>query len=166
MTEPKKAPVKRAPRKVTPKPAPEVVIEEALEDEQLYIRNRGGVRIRIRAQRKKNESYDYSLAPRGERGDAEPIDAEDLAFLLNNAENAGLYEIITHSQAQAYMGKQTHNQQKFHPALAALKDEFGNPIRGIAHQRVSTATVSPSSTVTMPEGDLDRLNEFPPGRPE
>lgn len=163
-----KAPTKRAPRKPKAVTVPVEEVAPVVEEEnpQLYIRNRGGVRVRIGAPRqKKGERYDYELAPRGERGDAEPIDDADLQYLMNSTENEGLYEIITFAEANSYMAKQVRNQQRFHPALAALKDEFGNQVHGIAHQRVSTSA-NIGSSVTVPDGDLNQLNEFPAGRPE
>jgi hypothetical protein len=67
------------------------------------------------------------LQPRGQRGDLVPIkeeEREDEIFLGNEGL---LFEVISATEAQKVLTKQTHNQQARHPALDAMRNEIGEP---------------------------------------
>lgn len=70
------------------------------------------------------------LKARGQRGDMHPIskkDAEDTGFqeALRKNLDLGVIEVISGREAMEVAKSQTANQQAFHPALAAIRNEKG-----------------------------------------
>lgn len=99
----------------TPKP------KTAARNVRKFVRNltRSQVAFRIGGR----EGRRVDLNPRGNRADLAPVTKEELGEL----DDVGvLYEIITDAEAKEIIGKQTTNQSVYHPALAQLRNEYGN----------------------------------------
>lgn len=139
----KKAVTPKAPGAAKPEPQP---VSEAR-----YIRNLYQMSVRVRAGKKKDEQHDYKLSPRGQRGDFALVLDEDIKP-LSIQDNDGLYEWLTDEQVAEITYKQTTNQQSYHPAQAALKDEMGRPIQGIT-TTVEGGDIGTVAHVTVPESD-------------
>lgn len=89
--------------------------------EQKFIRNIRAVPIGVRL----GTGRRIDLRPRGERGDTAPLKPEeeyDEIFLGN----VGLlFEVISADEGKTVIAKQTTNQQSVHPALASMRNEYG-----------------------------------------
>lgn len=91
-----------------------------------FIRNATGVHYRQRLERQADTKYPLALEPRGMRGDTAPIQKDDLNDPGLSADiAAGFVEVITEAEALEVIAKQTINQQAAHPALSALRNEYG-----------------------------------------
>ncbi len=101
---------------------------EPPESAQRYIRNTNNSPFRLKLARHQPGQRGIVLQARGTRGDLSPIESEDLKdHILRDNLNAGFIEIITHAEATEVISKQTTNQQAVHPAMAALRNELGQP---------------------------------------
>lgn len=69
------------------------------------------------------EGRRVDLNPRGNRADLAPVTKDELQE-LNDV--GVLYEVITEAEAKEIIGKQTTNQSMYHPALATLRNEYGD----------------------------------------
>lgn len=88
---------------------------------QKYIRNIRYVPVSVRISSERR----IELAPRGQRGDTAPVSKDEMesqAF-LDNLEL--VFEVVTESEAQDTIGKQTKNQQRIHPALSQMRNALG-----------------------------------------
>lgn len=91
--------------------------------EQLFVRNVRHVPVSVRLDTGKR----LELRPRGQRGDCAPVTEEEMQddkFLRNSG---NLFEVITSSEANNVIEKQTTNQQAVHPALAHIRNERNEP---------------------------------------
>jgi hypothetical protein len=90
-------------------------------------RNLTGYEFGFRLERQSDKNKKRTdLKPRGQRGDfvlLQEGDLEDPA--LQDQVNVGAVEIITATEAAKIAKKQTTNQQRVHPALALLRNEYG-----------------------------------------
>lgn len=86
-----------------------------------YVRNltRAQVVLRITG----DEARRAVLNPRGQRGDLHFVTAAEVKQLHDTGV---LYEIITETEGKEILSKQTTNQQKYHPAISMLRNEFGD----------------------------------------
>jgi hypothetical protein len=89
--------------------------------EQQYIRNVRFVPVSVRL----NAGRKFDLRPRGQRGDTVPVSADEMndEIFLGNLDV--LFEVIPASEAHEVIRKQTTNQRKMHPALAQMRNEYG-----------------------------------------
>jgi hypothetical protein len=121
---------KRAPRKAAPKKtaAPvEQAVEQPQEPTRYAARNLTGYEFGFRLERQSDKGKKRTdLKPRGQRGDFVILQDGDLDDPgLQDQVNVGAIEIITAAEATKIAQKQTTNQQKVHPALAMIRNEYG-----------------------------------------
>lgn len=120
----KDAPKKTAPRKRAPaKPK----AEQPTEPTRYAARNLTGYEFGFRLERQADKGKKRTdLKPRGQRGDFVILQDGDLDDPgLQDQVNVGAIEIITATEATKIAKKQTTNQQKVHPALAMIRNEYG-----------------------------------------
>lgn len=97
-------------------------------EQKFYARNLRNADASIRLARHEGKKKRLEFKPRGQRGDIQPLQKEDLddVQLLDNV--GLLIEIITAAEAKEIISKQVVNQQQqVHPAMAMLRNELGQP---------------------------------------
>ena len=87
---------------------------------QKYVRNLYGSPLGLRVSKEER----FELKPRGMRGDLIPVSKEQATKL---AMNIGVtVELISEAEARTVIEGQTTNQQTYHPAIEALRNELGD----------------------------------------
>lgn len=125
---PKKATSRAKPKTTARKRAtkPKTAPQKVQEPERYVARNLTHLPFGFRLERQQDSKRRIDLKPRGQRGDFFPLQAEDLHDPnLTDQVNVGVIEIITATEAAKVAQKQTTNQQQVHPALAMLRNEYG-----------------------------------------
>lgn len=99
-----------------------------------YIRNLHAVPVSLRFS-EQTSGRRIELRPRGERGDIQKVnkdELEDTIFMLNQD---SLFELLTANQAADTLEKQTWNQQKRSPIVDMLRNELGEPIDSVVMKK-------------------------------
>jgi hypothetical protein len=111
----------------SPQPEADIRKESTPPTEQkFYARNLRNADASIRLTRQEGKKRRLEFKPRGERGDIQPLEKDDLndVALLDNV--GLLVEIITAAEAKDIISKQVVNrQQQVHPAMAMLRNALG-----------------------------------------
>jgi hypothetical protein len=97
-------------------------------EQKFYARNLRNADASIRLSRQEGKKKRLEFKPRGERGDIQPLEKDDLndVALLDNV--GLLVEILTAPEAKEIISKQVVNQQaRVHPAMEMLRNALGDP---------------------------------------
>jgi len=81
--------------------------------------------VRFKLDRHPPQHRGITLQARGNRGDIQAIQPEDVSDPIFQANLGRLFEVITAEEAANAVVKQTTNQQAVHPALALIKNQKG-----------------------------------------
>lgn len=102
-------------------------VEQPTEPVRYAARNLTGYEFGFQLDRQADKNKKRTdLKPRGQRGDFTLLQEGDLDDpALQDQVNVGAIEIITATEAAKIAKKQTTNQQRVHPALALLRNEYG-----------------------------------------
>jgi hypothetical protein len=120
----KSAPKKRTTARKRKPAAPKV--EQPTEPTRYVARNATHYEYGLRLDRQEAGKKRFDLKPRGQRGDFAVLQDGDLQDpMLVAAIDNGSIEVITTTEAAKIAKKQTTNQQRVHPALAMIRNEYG-----------------------------------------